>query len=114
MRISDWGSDVCYSDLYAKHFETGEPMPQALVDKIKKSMTFNQGYATTEYLSASLLDSAWHTLPADAPSQDVDKFEARSEERLAGQLSVVTCSSRRSQYHIKKNKCPPLHMRDNK
>ena len=57
-------------------------MPQALVDKIKKSGTFNQGYATTEYLAAALLDLAWHTLPADAPMQDVAKFEADSLKRF--------------------------------
>jgi len=60
---------------YARHHETGEPMPQALVDKIKKSRTFNQGYALTEYLAASLLDMAWHTLPADAPALNIDAFE---------------------------------------
>ena len=49
-------------------------MPDALVEKIKKSRTFNQGYATTEYLAAALLDMAWHTLPADAPLQDVERL----------------------------------------
>ena len=48
---------------YAKHYKTGAPMPQALVDKIKKSQKFNQGYALGEYLEAALLDMAWHTLP---------------------------------------------------
>jgi peptidyl-dipeptidase Dcp len=60
---------------YAKHYQTGAPMPQALVDKIRKSSTFNQGFGTTEYLAASLLDIAWHTLPPGAPQQDVDAFE---------------------------------------
>ncbi|MBW3630451.1 MAG: M3 family metallopeptidase [Gemmatimonadetes bacterium] len=50
-------------DRFARHYQTGEPMPQALVDKIKASETFNQGYATTEYLSAALVDMALHTLP---------------------------------------------------
>ena len=48
-------------DRFALHFETGEPMPQALVDKIKASETFNQGYATTEYLAAALVDMMMHT-----------------------------------------------------
>ena len=52
---------------YAKHYQTGAPMPQELVDKIKRSRTFDQGYALTEYLSAALLDFAWHTRPSDAP-----------------------------------------------
>ncbi len=61
---------------YAKHYQTGAPMPADLVAKIKKSGTFNQGYETTEYVAAALLDMAWHELPADAPRQDADKFEA--------------------------------------
>ena len=48
---------------YAKHYRTGEPMPKALVEKIKRSRTFNQGFATLEYVEAALLDMAWHTLP---------------------------------------------------
>ncbi|MEO5903464.1 MAG: M3 family metallopeptidase, partial [Gemmatimonadaceae bacterium] len=60
---------------YAKNYQTGAPMPQALVDKIKKASTFNQGFATTEYLAASLLDIAWHQIPPGTPQQDVDAFE---------------------------------------
>ena len=60
---------------YARHYETGEPMPQELVEKIKKVRTFNQGFATTEYLAAALLDMAWHTLPAGAPLQDPVAFQ---------------------------------------
>jgi peptidyl-dipeptidase Dcp len=61
---------------YAKHYQTGEPMPQALVDKVKASEQFNQGYTTTEYLAASLLDQAWHQLPvAKADVADVIAFE---------------------------------------
>jgi peptidyl-dipeptidase Dcp len=55
-------------------------MPQALVDKIKAARTFNQGFATTEYLEASLLDLAWHMLPATAPLQNVDTFEKQALE----------------------------------
>jgi peptidyl-dipeptidase Dcp len=50
-------------DRFARHYQTGEPMPQALVDKIKASETFNQGYATTEYLSAAIVDMMLHTDP---------------------------------------------------
>jgi peptidyl-dipeptidase Dcp len=50
-------------------------MPAELVDKIRRTRTFNQGFALTEYLAASLLDLAWHTVPSDAPPQDVDTFE---------------------------------------
>jgi peptidyl-dipeptidase Dcp len=60
---------------YAKHWKTGEAMPQELADKIRKSEKFNQGYATTEYLASSLVDLDWHTLAPGAPKQDVLKFE---------------------------------------
>ncbi len=72
----NWAMDPKVFANYAKHYETGEPMPQALVDKINKAATFNQGYATTEYLAAALLDLSWHTLGADAQVADVDQFEA--------------------------------------
>ncbi|MBI1366682.1 MAG: peptidyl-dipeptidase Dcp [Alphaproteobacteria bacterium] len=63
---------------YAVNYKTGEPIPQALVDKIKKSQTWNQGYDLGELLAASQLDMEWHMLPADAPKQDVDAFEKKA------------------------------------
>ena len=63
---------------YAKHHETGEPIPQDTVDRITASETFNQGFSTSEYLGAALLDQAWHVLSpeqADAVA-DVASFEA--------------------------------------
>jgi peptidyl-dipeptidase Dcp len=63
---------------YAKHYKTGEPIPQVLLDKVIAAEKFNQGYKTTEYLSASLLDQAWHQLnPSDVP-QDAVAFEAEA------------------------------------
>jgi len=76
-----WASEPSVFANYAKHYKTGELMPQSLVDKIKKSRTFNQGFATTEYLGAALLDMAWHTLPPDAPLQDVNAFEPEALTR---------------------------------
>jgi peptidyl-dipeptidase Dcp len=70
-----WALDPRVFANYAKHYQTGQAMPQALVDKIKKSRTFNQGYALTEYLAAALLDMAWHTLTPGAGLQDANKFE---------------------------------------
>src|SRR5438477_8183039 len=84
-----WALDPTVFANYAKHYQTGKPMPQALVDKIKRSRTFNQGYATTEYVSAALLDMAWHSLPADAPLQDVNGFEAASLKRFQVDLPQV-------------------------
>jgi peptidyl-dipeptidase Dcp len=61
---------------YAKHYKTGAAMPKELLDKVMASRKFNQGFATTEYLSASLLDQRWHQLkPAQVPT-DVLAFEA--------------------------------------
>jgi len=84
-----WALDPQVLAHYAIHYETGAAMPQALVDKIRKSHTFNQGYDTTEYLAAALLDMAWHTLPADAPEQDVQKFEQAALERYHVDLPTV-------------------------
>lgn len=72
-----WALDPKVFAHYALHYKTKQPMPQALVDKIKKAGTFNQGYSTGELLAADYLDLAWHSLSADAPLvTDVDKFEA--------------------------------------
>ncbi len=63
---------------YALNYKTGKPMPRELVEKIKKSALFNQGYDFTELLEAADLDMAWHTLPASAPEQKSDEFETTS------------------------------------
>ena len=76
---------------YAVHHETGEPMPAELLDKVLASETFNQGFATTEYLAASLLDQAWHQLPAgDVPDADgVVAFEAAALAQAGVALDTV-------------------------
>jgi peptidyl-dipeptidase Dcp len=66
---------------YARHYQTGQPMPPALVEKIKRARTFDEGFATTEYLEAALLDMAWHTLPPGPEQTNVDSFETASLER---------------------------------
>ncbi len=86
---------------YAKHYKTGEPMPAELVAKIKKSQTFNQGYMLTELLAAAQLDMQWHTLGADAPLQDPDKFEKAALEKVHMALSTVPPRYRSSYFmHI--------------
>ncbi|MFN2602888.1 MAG: peptidyl-dipeptidase Dcp [Gemmatimonadaceae bacterium] len=77
-----WALDTIVFANYAKHYQTGQPMPKSLVDKIKAAKTFNQGFATTEYLAASLLDIAWHTLPPGSPRQDVDAFETAALKKF--------------------------------
>jgi peptidyl-dipeptidase Dcp len=74
----NWALDPKILPHYAVNYKTGEPIPQALVDKIKKSRTFNQGYENGEVLEAARLDMDWHSLSADAPRQNVDQFEARA------------------------------------
>jgi peptidyl-dipeptidase Dcp len=76
-----WALDPIVFANYAKNYQTGTPMPAPLVDKIKASRTFNQGFATTELLEASLLDFAWHTLPSTGVPADVDSFEAAALKR---------------------------------
>ena len=85
----NWALEPTVFANYAKHNETGEPMPQALVDKIVKARAFNQGYATVEYLAAALLDQAWHQLAADAPLQEVDPFEADALKRYKVDMAQV-------------------------
>ncbi|HWR86298.1 MAG TPA: M3 family metallopeptidase [Rhodoglobus sp.] len=61
---------------YAVHHETGEPMPKEFVEKLQASAAFNEGFQTSEYLAAALLDQAWHTIAADERIDDVAAFEA--------------------------------------
>jgi len=61
---------------FARHVETGAAMPQYLVDRIQASATFNEGFSTSEYLAAALLDQAWHRIDADTVVTDVAAFEA--------------------------------------
>ncbi len=76
---------------YAVHHETGEPMPTELLDKVLATVTFNQGFATTEYLAASLLDMAWHQLsPEDVPDADgLVAFEAAALKEAGVALDAV-------------------------
>ena len=86
---------------YAHHHETGEPMPQDLVDKMKAAETFNQGFGTLEYLQAALLDWAWHTRTDDEPVDDVDAFEAAALAAAGADFELVTPRYRSSYFsHI--------------
>ncbi|MEI7035490.1 peptidyl-dipeptidase Dcp [Fulvimonas yonginensis] len=96
-----WATDPKIFAHYARHYQTGEPMPQALVDKIKKARNFNKGYDMTELVAAALLDMGWHTLPADAPRQDADKFEMDTLSKDKINLSYVPPRYRSSYFqHI--------------
>jgi peptidyl-dipeptidase Dcp len=77
----NWALDPKILPHYAAHYKTGQTIPQELVQKILAARTFNQGYEVGEALEAARLDLDWHSLPASAPRQDVDKFEAEALAR---------------------------------
>jgi len=74
---------------YAKHYQTGEPMPQALLDKMLASQKFNQGFTTTEYLAATLVDQAWHQLKPNEIPKDALAFEAEALKKVGVDLPTV-------------------------
>jgi len=79
--MEHWAMEPSVLKTYAKHYETGEPIPDELIEKIKRSGHFNQGFATVEYLAASFLDMDWHTL-TKPEQKDVLKFEKKSMDRI--------------------------------
>jgi len=94
-----WALDPRVLANYAKDYRTGAPMPQSLVDKIKKAAKFNQGYVLGEMVEAALLDMDWHSLPASAPKQEVDAFEKKALDTMG--LDTVNVPPRyRSSYFL--------------
>lgn len=86
---------------YAKHYKTGEVIPDALVEKMKKAQNFNKGYSMTELLGASLLDMEWHIINADSNITDVDKFEQEALKKYGLDLATVPPRYRSSYFsHI--------------
>jgi len=99
-----WASNPKILKNYALHYQTGAQMPQALLDKIKKASSFNQGYIFTEALAAADLDMQWHTISPGSPLQDVDKFEAEALKKTNLNLSYVPPRYRSSYFlHIWSN-----------
>ncbi len=96
-----WMTEPSVFAHYARHYQTGAPMPQELVERMRRAKTFNKGYDMTELLSAALLDMSWHMLGADAPRQDVDKFEAAALKDNGTDLRYVPPRYRSSYFlHI--------------
>ncbi len=96
-----WALDPEVFAHYARHYQTGAPMPADLVAKIRLTTTFDQGFATTEYLAAALLDMAWHTLSADDRVADVDSFETQALKRFGVDVPLVPPRYRSSYFsHI--------------
>ncbi|MCT9931412.1 M3 family metallopeptidase [Planotetraspora sp. A-T 1434] len=81
-----WATDPEILANYAKHHETGEPMPRELVERMLETQKFNQGYATVEYLAATLLDWAWHTAYTGG---DAEAFEAEALRSAGVDLPAV-------------------------
>lgn len=73
-----WASDPQVFARYARHVETGEKMPQPLLEKMQRASLFNKGYDMTELLSAALLDMRWHSLEQSVSSLSVDEFEQQA------------------------------------
>ena len=86
--MENWALDSDVVKSYAKHYETGEPIPNDLVKKIEKSSQFNQGFATVEYLAASYLDMKYHTATSSELIKDVDAFETDAMNDL-GLISEI-------------------------
>jgi len=97
----NWATHPTVFHHYAKHYQSGEPIPAELAEKIKKSIKFNQGYAFTEVVAAAELDMQWHTLTPGTPAQDPDTFERAALEKTHLALSYVPPRYRSSYFaHI--------------
>jgi len=79
--MENWAMDPAVLKTYALHYETGEPIPQELIDKLETSKRFNQGFKTVEYLAASFLDMDWHVL-TDPNELDAATFEKESMDKI--------------------------------
>jgi len=79
--MENWAAEPEVMKMYARHYQTGEVIPQDLIDKIQASKHFNQGFTTVEYLSACYLDMDWHTLE-DSIQQNPLEFEKASLDKI--------------------------------
>ncbi len=79
--MENWAGEPRVIKVYAKHYQNGSPMPEDLINRLKKSMTFNQGFETVEYIAASVLDLDWHSI-TEPQKVDVLQFENNSMKRI--------------------------------
>jgi peptidyl-dipeptidase Dcp len=80
--MENWAAEPTVLKQYARHYQTGEVIPDELIEKIQKSGHFNQGFATVEYLAASLLDMSWHTIKAGDVITNTIDFEKASMDNI--------------------------------
>lgn len=86
--MENWAASPEVLKVYARHWKTGEPMPQELIDKLQAASHFNQGFTVVEFMSAALLDMAYHTIRDTAPI-DAEKFEKETLDKL-GLIPEIT------------------------
>ena len=86
--MENWATEPEVLKMYAKHYKTGDVIPDALVNKLKKAGTFDQGFATTEYLAASLLDLAYHSQTKDI-TVDANTFEKEAMTKIGLIESII-------------------------
>ena len=86
--MENWAAEPEVLKMYAKHYKTGEVIPEALVNKLKKAGTFDQGFATTEYLAASLLDLEYHSQTKDI-TVDANTFEKAAMTKIGLIRSII-------------------------
>ncbi|MFW5706307.1 MAG: M3 family metallopeptidase [Bacteroidota bacterium] len=79
--LENWAGEPELLKTYAVHYETGQPIPDELIDKLEKSSLFNQGFQNVEYLAAAILDMDWHTSNITEDT-DVNEFERASMQRI--------------------------------
>ncbi len=85
--MEHWAMEPAVLKSYARHIETDEPIPDELIEKLRASETFNQGFSTTEYLAACYLDLAWHNTDG-AGTQEVESFEQEAMNKI-GKIGMV-------------------------
>lgn len=81
--FENWSTEPEFLKTFAKHYQTGEVIPDALIEKYQNASKFNQGYATTEYLAASILDMNLHTITAGQKIGDATKFEQDAMNKIS-------------------------------
>jgi peptidyl-dipeptidase Dcp len=86
--MENWATDPAVLKMYARHYKTGEPIPDEMIAKLEKSATFGQGFATTEYLASSILDMEYHTQTKPITGKATD-FERQAMEK-AGLIAAIT------------------------
>jgi peptidyl-dipeptidase Dcp len=81
--MENWALEPELLATYARHYQTGAVIPTELVGKIRASNLFNQGFATVEYLAASILDMAWHEMREPQPEVGINEFESRTMKAVS-------------------------------